>query len=164
MLYFAYGSNMYTPRLKYRVSSAKPVGSAVIQGYELRWHKRSNDGSGKCNIIPSDALGITVVGVVFDIDPSEKKKLDSAEGAGFGYHEKTIAVSLKGKLTEVRTYIAGAKYIDEALPVYTWYKDFVVSGAKEHKLPELYVEALALRHALFDPRPGKDAEERGRVA
>jgi hypothetical protein len=47
--YFAYGSNMETARLRERMPSAKPLGVAKLSGHELRFHKRSKDGSGKCN-------------------------------------------------------------------------------------------------------------------
>ena len=32
--------------------------------------------------------------------------------------------------------------IDDSLRPYTWYKDFVVDGAKEHDLPEAYIKKL----------------------
>ena len=53
MLYFAYGSNMLTERLKARVSSATPIGKANLSDHGLRFHKKSKDGSGKCDIIKS---------------------------------------------------------------------------------------------------------------
>lgn len=51
VLYFAYGSNLCLPRLRSRVPSVALVGTAVLSGYELRWHKRSTDTSGKCDVI-----------------------------------------------------------------------------------------------------------------
>ena len=47
---FAYGSNMLTARLRERVSSAAAVGIGRLPGHVLKWHKRSRDGSGKCDI------------------------------------------------------------------------------------------------------------------
>lgn len=44
---FAYGSNMPTARIRARCPSAVAMGVAELRGYELRWHKISNDGSGK---------------------------------------------------------------------------------------------------------------------
>ena len=51
ILYFAYGSNMFSRRLKHstRVPSAEVVGVGSIKGYRLTFDKRSNDGSGKCD-------------------------------------------------------------------------------------------------------------------
>lgn len=50
-LSFACGSNMLTARLRERVSSARPVGTACLPGFSLRWHKVSVDGSGKCDVV-----------------------------------------------------------------------------------------------------------------
>ena len=50
LLYFAYGSNMSSVRLRARVNSAQPLGVARLPGHRLRWHMHSLDGSGKCDI------------------------------------------------------------------------------------------------------------------
>jgi gamma-glutamylcyclotransferase (GGCT)/AIG2-like uncharacterized protein YtfP len=161
MLYFAYGSNMYTPRLRYRVKSAKPVGVAVLEGYELRWHKRSQDGSGKCSAFP--AAGRSVTGVVFDFDSKEKGALDRAEGVGYGYQEKQVDALLNGKATNVFTYVADSRYIDDSLRPYSWYKDFVVLGANEHGLPSAYIKSLQAQLALTDPQSEREKDERAKV-
>ena len=54
MLYFAYGSNMLTARLRERMPSCKPLGIAKLPGHALRFHKRSKDQSGKCNAFATD--------------------------------------------------------------------------------------------------------------
>ena len=53
VVYFAYGSNMSTARLRGRVPSCKPLGVATLPGHALRFHKRSADKSGKCNAFAS---------------------------------------------------------------------------------------------------------------
>ncbi|MFP4228649.1 MAG: gamma-glutamylcyclotransferase family protein, partial [Salinivenus sp.] len=68
---------MLTTRLEARVPSAQTVMTAMLKGYELRFHKWSRDGSGKCNVVPSDE-GTAVYGVVFDVDPTELDALDEA--------------------------------------------------------------------------------------
>jgi hypothetical protein len=52
VVYFAYGSNMSTARLRERMPSCKPLGTATLPGHALRFHKRSTDKSGKCNAFP----------------------------------------------------------------------------------------------------------------
>lgn len=47
--YFAYGSNMLTERLIARTPSARPVGTSLLPGHRLTFHKRGRDGSGKCD-------------------------------------------------------------------------------------------------------------------
>lgn len=83
MKYFAYGSNMCTNRLKGRVPSCKFYDVGKLKGYILKFHKRSSDGSGKCNVIPSGNAKDEIIGVVFDIDEDEKGCLNEAEGQGY---------------------------------------------------------------------------------
>src|SRR4051812_20526275 len=117
MVYFAYGSNMYTPRLRYRVKSAKVVGVGTLAGYELRWHKRSKDGSGKCNAVASQETS-ELLGVLYEIHATEKPLLDRVEGVGAGYHCEDVEVQVGGKTVKAFTYLADANYIDDKLPVY----------------------------------------------
>jgi hypothetical protein len=49
MQYFAYGSNMSLRRLRTRVPSAVKLGNATLFGHQLKFHKRSQDGSAKCD-------------------------------------------------------------------------------------------------------------------
>ena len=44
----AYGSNLHPFRLTHRVPSAKLLGVVSVPGKRLAFHKRSDDGSGKC--------------------------------------------------------------------------------------------------------------------
>ncbi len=48
--YFAYGSNMSSRRLMDRVPSAQFVSIGKLGEHRLRYHKKSKDGSGKCDI------------------------------------------------------------------------------------------------------------------
>ena len=72
VLYFAYGSNMSSERLRARTPSATSLGRARLPGYTLRWHKLGRDGSGKCDIEPSNAPRAAVWGVLYEIDSAEK--------------------------------------------------------------------------------------------
>jgi len=152
---------MSTPRLRYRVKSANPLGVAQLEGFMLRWHKKSKDGSGKCNAFPAD--GKTLIGVVFEFDAKEQRSLDEAEGLGFGYSERKIDVRLAGRPTSVFVFLADTRYIDDSLLPYTWYKDFVVSGAKEHRLPSEYTAAIEAQAAGIDPNPSREKHERAKV-
>ena len=42
--YLAYGSNLYTPQMRYRCPSARLMGTAVIENYKLMF-KKSKTGS-----------------------------------------------------------------------------------------------------------------------
>lgn len=152
-LYFAYGSNMLTRRLRERVSSAHPVATTSLSGYRLDFHKPSVDGSGKCSIEPSKNSDDIVWGVLFEIDKDEEKILDACEGKG--YSERFIDVA---GFTDVKTYVA--KTTDAALVPYHWYKDIVMAGAIEHKLPDDYQAQICAVVSKDDPDAKRDLEAR----
>lgn len=157
-LNFAYGSNMSTGRLRKRVGSACPRGIGQLKGHALRWHKRSSDDSGKCD---AEATGMNcdvVWGVLFEISRAEKSCLDKAEGLHHGYEEKEVAiVTCHGS---VKALIYYATDIDRSLRPYHWYKAFVVSGAREHSLPESYVRDLEGVHSVPDPDANRAAKNK----
>lgn len=147
---FAYGSNMLTARLKERVSSATAIGVAQLRGHVLRWHKRSVDLSGKCDVEETGKGSDVVWGVLFELDASEKGALDTAEGLNNGYAEKEVGVLFGSHLVETRLYVATKK--NPSLLPYHWYKAFVVGGAKEHNLPQSYVALLEAAESIADPQ------------
>lgn len=135
---FAYGSNMPAARLRERCPSARAIGIAELPGHELRWHKRSRDGSGKCDIVASDTA--SMFGVLYEIANDDKRALDSAEGLGAGYEEIEIEVLCGGHPITAKAY--RATDTDPALWPYTWYRALVIAGAKEHSLPASYIARL----------------------
>lgn len=145
---FAYGTNMLTARLQERCQSAKPIGVGELKGHELRWHKRSADGSGKCDIPPSTDPAAVVLGVLYEISLDEESALDEAEGLGKGYVKITVQARYNGTDIAAKAYQATA--VDESLRPYTWYRALVVAGAREHGLPADYVAQLAAAPALED--------------
>lgn len=165
VVYFAYGSNMSTARLRERMPSCKPLGIAILPEYTLRFHKRSTDGSGKCNAFAGDHDD-SVIGILFSFDPSERSKLDAAEGVGKGYeHAMVTIINDEGRRRKVLAYVATPDSIDDALKPYSWYKDFVLAGAAEHNLPEEYVAAHILSiDAIEDPDKARDKKQRAVLA
>ena len=163
--YFAYGSNMSTPRLRYRVPGCRFEFVARLPNYELCFHKRSNDGSVKCNAFKTAEPTDAVIGCVYEIPSNQKPALDRAEGLGAGYHEEIVHVlSPKGGEVVVCTYIADASFIDDSLQPYSWYKDFVLAGAEEHRLPAEYVESrIVAVHAIGDPDPQRQQARRAEI-
>lgn len=155
--YFAYGSNMFTKRLRARVPSANPIGIGYVEAHQLRWHKKSKDGSGKCDICSTGNRRHLVHGVIFEIAHTEKPKLDRAEGLGNGYEEKEVGVKTSSGLVPAVAYYATS--IDEQLRPYEWYKRYVVEGAIEHDLPESYVKELRIIEAVKDPDHEREQKE-----
>lgn len=161
--YFAYGSNMATARLRKRTPSAEPLGMATLPGHELRFHKRSKkDKSAKCDAFATGDDDSACIGVLFSFDPAERADLDLAEGAGKGYDAKVVTViNSQGRRRKALTYLASPDAIDDTLKPYSWYKDHVLAGAKEHSLPPDYVaEWIEPIEAVEDPDAERDREER----
>jgi hypothetical protein len=153
---FAYGSNMLAARLRARCPSAQPLSVAALKGFELRWHKRSNDGSGKCDIVASNRPEAHVSGVLYQIANSEKAALDQAEGLGQGYKEIDVQVFCAG--LEVTSKAYQATNIDETLKPYSWYRALVVAGAREHRHSPDYIARLEAVPAIEDTN--RDRHER----
>lgn len=150
LLYFSYGSNMSTPRLVDRVPSAKGVSIARLEKHRLKFHKKSNQGSGKCDIEHTNNPNDIVYGMVFQILASEKAALDKKEGLGSGYNEKSVSVlAQNGESLNAVTYYATD--IDPSLKPYGWYKEHVVRGAKEHRLPPEYIKSIEAVEFVVDP-------------
>ena len=139
--YFAYGSNLSTERLRARVPSACARDIGRLPNHRLRWHKIGRDGSGKCDIEPTDTSSV-VWGVLYDVPWTEKPALDAAEGLGTGYFEKEVRIVTDGGECRALTYHANPDRTDATLSPLDWYKDYVVRGAREHGLPASYIRAL----------------------
>ena len=139
--YFAYGSNMSSERLRGRTPSALARGAGRLPNHTLRWHKRGRDGSGKCDIEPTDTPSV-VWGVLYDVAWDEKSALDAAEGLGIGYFEKEVRIATADGECLALTYHANPNRTDAALRPRGWYKDHVVRGAREHGLPADYIREL----------------------
>jgi len=158
MLYFAYGSNLLSARLRARAPSARAVGVAALPRRELRFHKRSRDGSAKCDAVPTGRAGDAVHGAVFELDESDWPALDRAEGRGAGYERSALEIEWQG--APVEAYLAQAGFIEPALLPYSWYVELVVAGARQHGLPAEYVARLERQASMPDPDREREARER----
>lgn len=161
VVYFAYGSNMSTARLRKRMPSCKPLGTATLPAHALRFHKQSKDKSGKCNAFHTGSDG-KVIGVLYSFDPAERAILDKAEGVGNGYeHQVVTVINSEGHRQKVLTYLATADAINDDLKPYGWYKEFVLSGAREHGLPVEYINQYIQQvDEIKDPNFERDRRER----
>jgi len=134
--YFAYGSNMLTSRLISRVSSAQITGSAYLSGWKVVFNKLSIDGSGKANLIESPTS--IAWGVLFDIEKKDFPILDRIEG---GYTQIKVTVTRHdGEKKECVTYVS-FKFTDDQR-AYKSYKEIIIQGARENKLPPAYISYL----------------------
>lgn len=149
MWYAAYGSNLHPLRLTQRASSAQLIATSFLPNWSLHFHKRSNDGSAKCNII-SGGDGIHLA--IFDISAEDKLALDKIEGLGFGYSETLLTVPDVGDCV---SYIAAESHIDGSLTPYDWYRELVLIGARVHGFPDVYLNRISSLPAREDPDPDR---------
>lgn len=159
MRYFAYGSNMSYARLAQRTPSAKRLGVAELVGHRLRFHKIGHlDGSGKCDAEPTGLDGDRVIGVVYEIEESEKPLLDHHEGVGQGYAVEQVTVTFAdGSVCSAFIYIA--TLTDPSIKPFHWYKLHVTWGARENRLPADYIEMLERVTSVDDPDLKRHARE-----
>ena len=150
MNYFAYGSNLYWPRMRQRVPSARFVAVGKLPGHVLKFHKRGADESAKCNAYPTGLADNEVYGVVFHIDANERPLLDATEGLGNGYNHTQIEIVTYASVLTAFTYTVDPRFIDDNLTSFTWYKKYVVEGAKHYVLPATYIRMLENIDAVPD--------------
>lgn len=136
---------MSTNRMQARIPAAVPIGSAFVQNRKLVCNKLGRDGSGKANLTCQP--GYTVHGVLYELSPAEIETLDIIEG---GYRRISIQVTTgEQKRDRAETYEAEVLTHD---PVpFDWYREYILTGAREHGLPEEYVWHLE----QLPVRPGK---------
>lgn len=138
MFYFAYGSNMDVCQTKNRVGNIKIIGKAILDGYSLKFNKRSSNGSGKANIVVDE--NSKVEGVVFEFTESQFEMMDCFEK---GYHRiKPIDVLIDGTSVRVATYIADPEMIGNNLLPTKDYLKTIKDAAKMFGLSDSYQEYL----------------------
>ncbi|MCZ6521928.1 MAG: gamma-glutamylcyclotransferase [Bacteroidetes bacterium] len=142
MLIFCYGSNMCRERFEQRIPSSRYITSACLDSHQLKFHKKSIDGSAKADAYYTGRVEDKVWGVVNKIDPKQKVLLDEYEGLGVGYDHKEVEVGdVEGK--KYKTWVYFAIKIGKNLKPYKWYKEFVLAGALQHGLPPSYIKKIA---------------------
>jgi len=148
---FAYGSNMCIGRLrKYGVEPEDPGIPFRLDGYALRFNKQSDDGSGKANV--EQFQGSAIWGVLYSITQGELQELNDGEK---GYTPVRITMRVPGGLEE-QCWLHLADRVEGGLRPYSWYKRFLVEGARAHGLPADYIATLEAIEASEDPDRDRD--------
>lgn len=150
VLYFAYGSNMCFDRLRGRTPNAKFYGIAEASDKNIVFNKKSDDCSSKANL--EDCPLKVVRGVLYAIDKEEFQELKKCEK---GYDEEPILVTKNdGLQIEARTFVARkiSVLVKDVKP-YSWYKDLILCGAREHGLLSDYIACLERIESKDDPNP-----------
>lgn len=135
-LYFAYGSNMSSDRLRARLPGARSLGRAWLENKRLVCNKPSKDGSGKANLV--DAVGVVVWGVLYEIGDDDWRALDRYEP---DYSRFPCEVNLDGgERRAAQVYVWTGRGPD--IPLLHWYRRHLLEGAREHGLPPSHIRSL----------------------
>lgn len=128
IFYFAYGSNMSSPRLVQRVGPVRVLGRARLEGYRHSFSKRGNDGTAKGNV--ERAVGAAVQGVLYALEPAQLEHLRSFEG---GYRQVEFEV-LREDGERVRAASFEALALVRGLEPTPAYLEHYSAGMREHGL------------------------------
>ena len=144
--YFAYGSNMSTPRLVQRVGEVRVLGPARLEGYEHRFSKRGNDGTAKGNV--ERVEGAVVWGVLYEL---ERDQLARLRGFESGYRQVDFSISFDAAPVHAVSFEALA--IVRGLEPTRAYLSHYLEGMREHQLPPDYRRRLFAREGLSPRDP-----------
>jgi hypothetical protein len=142
MLYFAFGSNLLTQRLKRRCPSAEVVARAIAPGYRVAFEKLSEDTSGKATLVRC-ADADSAAGVVYELTREDTGALDAFEGPGYRRLDDFSVHCLDtGMALSACTYIARQHVAD--LKPYDWYLALVLAGLAEHDIGHEFARQLQI--------------------
>jgi gamma-glutamylcyclotransferase len=119
--------------------SHRALGAAELPDHRLAFLRRSiRWGAGAVDIVA--APGGSVWGVLYEL-PLGAGELDAKEGAGFAYRRREVEVVLDGSSFAAFAYEVVEKEPAE-LPPRADYLELLVTGAREHGLPDDYIAEL----------------------
>lgn len=140
--YLAYGSNLNVHQMMYRCPTARIIGTAVIQDYQLLF-KGSKTGS-YLTIEPKEGCNVPVA--VWSVEPQDERRLDAYEGFPTFYYKKELTLPITGIKT-------GTIRVRDAF-VYIMHEERPLGTPSAHYLQVCYE---GYDHFGFDPRYLVDA-------
>jgi hypothetical protein len=165
LYHFAYGSNLNSVQLQARCADAKLVAVAKLADHQVGFYGYTSEWDGAEETV-IETPGKELWGVIYELTPSGKEKLDDwqdalFDGSGAYFHSPAKVADQQGKQYSVLLY-KKAKLGDPQKPSEE-YLNFIVQGAVERGLPAAYVDQLrgvGTRKAKFAvPRPRKSARQ-----
>jgi hypothetical protein len=146
VLYFAYGSNMNPEQIQERCAKPEVLAIARLPGHSVGFfgHNKIWDGA-QATVIPVE--GRDAWGVVYRLSASDMEVLDNyqdvrIDGTGAYFDYPAEVVDREGILHSVFLYKKDV--LGESLTPSRPYLERILAGARMRKLPEDYVETLAL--------------------
>ncbi|MEH6471615.1 MAG: hypothetical protein V7752_10205 [Halopseudomonas sp.] len=157
-LYLAYGSNLHPYRLQQRIASSKLIARIEIPNHRICFHKRGQDGSGKCDLVNGE-YNDRCFGALYQMARSDIGELDLIEA---GYQRNNIQLELAGKQCSGFTYQALPELIDDRLQPFDWYHELISLGADHLQINANHRDSLQQCTPLSDPE-SKRAEQQRRL-
>lgn len=117
-------------RLRERGVHPRERRAAVLEGYRLRFDKRSaaNPGEGKANILAQS--GESVEGILSTVTEEEMAKLDRYEGVPAHYLRARVVAKLKdGTEVDAVTYVANPSMVFDGLKPKREYLSYLLAGS-----------------------------------
>ena len=139
--YFAYGSNLWTDQMAHRTGPIPQDENrprrAALPHYRLIFNMRGEDGQVFANI---QSPGKGVHGVVYRCSPEALTRLDGYER---GYERRRVFVTAEnGERLEAFTYVAEPPNVVDGRRPAAEYLRRIVTGARQHGLPESYIREI----------------------
>ncbi|KAI6227892.1 Gamma-glutamylcyclotransferase [Aphelenchoides besseyi] len=137
--YFAFGSNLLTERIRVQIKGAQLEECGVLKNYTLKFFDYGSRWKGAVASI-EEQEDQEVHGCVWRVPNSFAAELDLQES---GYHRLIVPVKLysSNETITCRTYQYSNPTRELKAPS-PHYKHVIVEGAKEHELPDWYVQKL----------------------
>jgi gamma-glutamylcyclotransferase len=157
-LYFSYGSNMSTERIRVANPSAQVVGPALLEDYFLDFNFYSKRWHGAPATITADTSS-QVFGVLWCLNLKHLASIDDQEGVPSKIYRRfrvevtplnedgsKVSAFVYQLLAERCTSTGDAKLPSKA------YLEVILKGAREHKLPQFYIrdKLEKIRHNGYD--------------
>ena len=105
--YLAYGSNLNVGQMRFRCPTARPLGTAFIEDYELLF-KGSRTGS-YLTIEPRSGARVPVA--VWEVQEADEAALDRYEGYPAFYYKKEMDICYTGLMTGKERDVTAFVYI-----------------------------------------------------
>ena len=144
LYHFAYGSNLNSVQLQARCADAKLVAVAKLADHQVGFYGYTSEWDGAEETV-IETPGKELWGVIYELTPSGKEKLDDwqdalFDGSGAYYHSPAKVTDQDGKVYSVLLYKKAQ--LGEPKKPSEEYLNYIVKGAEERGLPSAYVEQL----------------------
>lgn len=138
--YFGYASNLKQSLLEERIDRHIPIHvfTGKLNNYQFCFNHRQQNGQTRANIIPKD--GMNVLGVVYIIDEKYRNILLKSE-PGYRLVDLDIQLDYDKSIIKAKTFLTDDITSENLLPSNDYLQTILI-GAREHKLPEDYINYI----------------------